>query len=366
MRPLSPDLIIKCSSAEHVNTGIPIPKAIRVRTFSAAEWESFTEEWASSLRGLLYTRVSRYAGAGDKGVDVAGFFIDDCGEDVWDNYQCKHYAQPLVPSDIWVEIGKIVYYSYKQEYTPPRKYYFVAPYGIGTKLLKLLENSANLKEEARKQWGKSCQDKITETATIRLEGDLLNWFEDFDFSIFSTKSVVELIEGHAKTPFHSVRFGGGLPHRPEPSSPPKEPDVVESRYIQQLFSAYSDNIRTDVRCVSELSPSLNSDFLRQRERFYHAESLRNFARDTVPEGTFEKLQEEVFHGVIDTCNSSHQDGLARMRATLSQAAHIPTVSNPLGSVVQTQDRQGICHQLANADKLLWIPTSKEVEDEIPI
>jgi hypothetical protein len=194
----------------------------------------------------------------------------------------------------------------------------------------------------------------------------MDWFEDFDFSIFSTKSVVKLIEGHAKTPFHSVRFGGGLPCRPEPSSPPEEHDVRESRYIQHLFSAYSDSIRTDVRCVSDLSPSLNSDYLRQRERFYHAESLRNFARDTVPDGTFEKLQEEVFHGVIDTCTSSHQDGLARMRATLSQAAHISTVSNPLGSVVKTQDRQGICHQLANEDKLLWIPTSKEVEDEIPI
>jgi hypothetical protein len=365
MRPISPGLPIKCSSAEHVNTGVPIPKPLRVSTMSSTEWESFTEEWANSLKDL-YIRVARHTGSGDQGIDVAGYLSDMGWEGGWDNYQCKHYDRPLTPSNIWVEIGKIIYYSYKQEYTPPRKYYFIASCGIGTRLEKLLANSAKFKEEARENWTKYCQDKITETASIPLEGDLMDWFEDFDFSIFSTKSVVKLIEGHAKTPFHSVRFGGGLPCRPEPSSPPEEHDVRESRYIQHLFSAYSDSIRTDVRCVSDLSPSLNSDYLRQRERFYHAESLRNFARDTVPDGTFEKLQEEVFHGVIDTCTSSHQDGLARMRATLSQAAHISTVSNPLGSVVKTQDRQGICHQLANEDKLLWIPTSKEVEDEIPI
>jgi hypothetical protein len=358
MKPISPGASVSCPSAEHVSTGIPIPKPIRVTTFSPAEWESFTQEWVSSLTDL-YIRVVRHTGSGDQGVDVAGFISDRGWEGGWDNYQCKQYDHPLRPSDIWVEVGKIVYYSYKGEYPPPRKYYFIASRDIGTKLGKLIEAPDRLKEEARNNWESSCKNGITETSSIPLEGDLLSWFEEFDFSIFSTKSVVELIDGHSKTPFHSVRFGGGLPPRPDVLIPPEEHEVVESRYIQQIFYAYGDSSGKAVNSVSELSASLSRDFLRQRERFYHAESLRNFARDTVPDGTFEGLQDEIFHGVIDICDSSHRDGFACMKATLTQAATIATASNPLRSVVKVQDQQGICHQLANEDRLFWVPINEE-------
>jgi hypothetical protein len=348
-----------CPSSAHVYSGIPIPKPIRVTTFSPAEWESFTHEWTSSLKDI-YIRVERYTGAGDQGVDIAGFISDRGWDGGWDNYQCKHYDRPLTPSDVWVEIGKIIYYSYKNEYPSPRKYYFIASRGVGTKLGKLLESPEKLKEETRNNWKKYCQTQITETNSIFLEDDLLAWFEAFNFSVFSTKSVVDLINEHAKTPFHSVRFGGGLPPRPNVNPPPEEHEVVESRYIQQLFNAYSDNLERPVNCVSELSLQLSCDFLRQRERFYHAESLRNFARDTVPDGTFESLQDEIFYAVIDICENEHKDGLARMKATISHAATVPVGSNPLKSALRVQDQQGICHQLANKDRLLWVPTDEEV------
>ena len=363
MKPISPGAPVSCPSAEHVSTGIPIPKPMRVITFSPAEWESFTQEWASSLKDL-YVRVARHTGSGDQGVDVAGFVNDGGWEGGWDNYQCKHYDHPLRPSDIWVEVGKIVYYSYKGEYPPPRKYYFIASRDIGTKLGKLIEAPDKLKEEARKNWESSCENGITETSSIPLEGDLLSWFEDFDFSIFSSKSVVELIEGHSKTSFHSVRFGGGLPPRPEVPIPPEDHDATESRYIKQLLNAYADHLGTPINNISDISvsskPSLKKDFSRQRERFYHAEYLRNYARDTVPEGTFERLQKEMYHGVVDIYDDNHADGLARMRATVTQAAQVSIISNPLASVVQTQDRQGICHQLANDDQLIWVSTDEEV------
>jgi hypothetical protein len=129
-----------------------------------------------------------------------------------------------------------------------------------------------------------------------------------------------------------------------------------------LFEAYGDHLGTTINDVSDLVETtsvLSRDFLRQRERFYHAESLRNFARDTVPEGTFERLQEDVFHGVVDICDSNHQDGFERMRATVTEAARLPTTSNPLASVIRVPDRQGICHQLANNDKLTWVPKDGE-------
>ena len=111
------------------------------------------------------------------------------------------------------------------------------------------------------------------------------------------------------------------------------------------------------------NPKLKDDFLRQRERFYHAESLRNFARDTVPDGTYDSLQNEIYHGVVETCEKEHEDGLVRLRETLSQAGTVAIGSNPLASAVRVQDKQGICHQLANEDKLAWVPEGKEATDD---
>lgn len=362
-QPLQSKMLEALPSAEHVIGGIPIPKPQRVTIFSPEEWESFTLEWTTSLESA-YVHIDRLGGSGDFGIDIVGFISDTTFAGGWDNYQCKRYDHPLRPSDIWVEIGKIIYYSYRQEYSPPRKYYFVASQGIGTYLQKLLGKPNKLKEEARNHWAKHCENGITTTASLPLEGELLNWFENFDFSIFSAKSVVELIDGHAKTPFHTVRFGGGLPPRPCVTPPPEDYDIEESRYIQQLFTACEDHLGIPVNGLSDLSstPRLRDELLRQRERFYHAESLRNFARDTVPEGTFERLQDEIYHGVIDICEGDHKDGLMRMRATVSQAAMLPTPSSPLQSVVQVQDKQGICHQLANGDQLVWVPNYGEVHD----
>lgn len=343
-------------SAEHVATGIPIPKTRRIEQFSPDEWEEFIEEWATSLKSE-YARVARFAGSGDQGLDVVGFIEDGAFKGGWDNYQCKRYGAPLTPSDIWVEIGKIIYYSFRVEYPAPRKYYFVAPKGIGTSLGKLLADPARLKQGAKIAWGQHCESKIAKDVVAKLDGDLLVYFENFDFSMFSSRSLIEMIEGHVSTPFHSIRFGGGLPARPLSLVPPKELASTESRYIQQLYEAYSDHAGEKISDITALDkqPALKKDFTRQRERFYHAESLRNFARDTVPYGTYEELQEDVYQGVIDTCASSHEDGLEKMRSTLSQAAQLSIASSPLSSATRVQDKQGICHQLANEDRLIWVP-----------
>lgn len=36
-------------TATQVAVGVPIPKAIRVRSLSPHEWEEFIEEWATTL-----------------------------------------------------------------------------------------------------------------------------------------------------------------------------------------------------------------------------------------------------------------------------------------------------------------------------
>lgn len=353
-----PKEIAHAASADHVQAGLPIPKAARVQIFSPDDWEGFTEEWASSLMG--YAIVRRFAGSGDMGLDVAGF-TDAAGFSApWDNYQCKRYDHPLRPADIHVEIGKIIYYSWLGEYTAPRRHYFAASRDVGTTAAKLLLDPKKLRESVRQAWQKQCKDQITTTADVALTGDLLSYFDAFDFSIFGSKSVLELIAQHETTKFHAIRFGGGLPPRPASHAPPAEPAAHESRYIRQLLDAYGDHLGEQVPDLAALAlqQPLQRDFSRQRERFYSAEALRNFSRDTVPEGTFDALQEEVFQGVVDICERSHSTGFERMKATVSQAAQVASTSNPLAPATRVQDRQGICHQLANDDRLHWMSTDE--------
>lgn len=358
LKVIDPKASVSAPSPAHIHSGLPIPKVMRVRLFSPDAWEEFVEEWASSLKGE-YAKVRRFGGAGDLGVDIAGFCSDQGFEGAWDNYQCKRYDHPLRPSDIWVEIGKIVHYSHVGEFTPPRRHYFVCSQDVGTSLEKLLNKPTELKAKTAENWEKHCRNSITSTASTPLVGKLAEYFEAFDFSIFSSRSHVELIEGHSKTGFHAVRFGGGLPPRPDPSLPPEAPAENESRYIHQLLAAYGDHLSTSLVDPAALDPytQLKRDYLRQRERFYHAESLRNFARDTVPDGTFAALQDEIYHGVVDVCEGNHADGFDRMKATVAHASSVATTSNPLVSAVKTQDRQGICHQLANDNRLKWVPES---------
>lgn len=355
LKEIAPKALSSFHSSDHVQSGAPIPKPIRVKNFSPDEWEDFTEEWASSLESM-YAKVRRFGGSGDCGVDVAGFCTDKGFEGEWDNYQCKRYAHVLRPSDIWVELGKIIYYSNIGEYKPPRKHYFVASLGVGTALEKLLNKPSDLCKKLKENWDGHCKSGITSTKEIELSGSLLLYVDSFDFSIFSSKSHVELIEAHSHTRFHAVRFGGGLPTRPSPEEPPVDPTSSESRYIRQLLDAYGDHLGNHIPDINALvaHSMLEKDFCRQRERFYHAEALRNFSRDTVPEGTFDELQNEIYHGVIDITDSPHPNGYDRMKATVTQASSVALTANPLASVTKSQDRQGICHQLANEERLKWV------------
>jgi hypothetical protein len=112
---------------------------------------------------------------------------------------------------------------------------------------------------------------------------------------------------------------------------------------------------------NEFSPSIaasntqtSDHYLRQREAFYSAEALRVFARDSVPEGTFAALQEEVFDGVIESCDRSHSDGFERLSSVLTVAGSLNLTANALIAVTEQRDRKGICHQLANENRLIWV------------
>jgi hypothetical protein len=339
-----------------VGSGMNFPIAKLIEIFEPAQWEDFTEEWAHSLKPA-YKLVTRWTGAGDMGLDIFCFSSNNGFDGPWDNYQCKRYAQKLTPTDIWVELGKVIYYSHAGAYTVPESYYFAASQGIGLKLKRLLLKPADLKKGLIDNWSGYCLNGITETKAVPLEGDLLSYLNKFDFRIFKMKSVVEMIAGHMKTPYHQRRFGtASFPERPPVQPAPDEIQPVESRYIEQLFDVYSEKLSVQLSDRSELAKhkEMQEHFNRSRQLFYHAESLRNFPRDSVDPGAFDAIREEIYHGVVDTYEMDYADGLTRVRSTLKHAAMLTPNCNALCIRVQTQDKQGLCHHLANENRLQWV------------
>ena len=125
-------------------TGAYVPPIQRVKLFSPAEWEELAQEWAHSLKDQ-YHSVWRCGGAGDMGRDVIAHVADPALDGEWDNHQCKHYDHALAPGDIWLELGKLMHYTYVGEYSIPRRYRFVAPYDVGIGLVKLFQKPDQLR-----------------------------------------------------------------------------------------------------------------------------------------------------------------------------------------------------------------------------
>ena len=334
-----------------VASGPAILPQARVFLFSAAEWEAFINEWAGSLEE--YEQVERTGGAGDRGCDVVA--LTSLTTQVWDNYQCKHYDHPLTPGDIWLELGKVCYYTFAGAYSIPRRYRFVAPRDVGTSLANLLRRPAELKAGLLQAWSAKCENGITATQSTPLTPELQAHIGAIDFTIFGYQPVLQIIEAHKTTPYFVPRFGLGLPPRPAAATPSEDLAGHETRYVQQLLSAYSDNAGSTLTDHTSLPRAYEGHFKRSRENFYAAESLRNFSRDTLPEGTFEHLQNQVFDGVVDVCESTHACGFTRLKATTMQAAQLSITSSPLIGKTDVADMHGICHQLANTDRLVWVP-----------
>jgi C-terminal domain 6 of the ABC-three component (ABC-3C) systems len=316
-----------------LQSGPPIEPLTRIMSYDPSEWEKFIDEWVSDCLTAKYIKILRYSGANDHGIDVAGFEDRNYLLGIWDNYQCKHYAASITPGTAWPEIGKMLWHSFNGFFVPPRAYYFVAPRGTGTTLTQYLTNAPMLKAALIEAWPKAVQDKITKTQAVKLDGKFADYVDAFDFSIFQPMSPREVIEQHRSSPYFISRFGGGLPPRPVVAAPPTEPGEHESIYIGQLLAAYADHTKADVPGLSALRAwkPLQEHFKRQRECFYHAESLRVFVRDKVEPGTFEGLQEEIYHGVVDTCDEEHPDGFERVKAVTNAAQNVPLDAHPLGT-----------------------------------
>lgn len=333
-------------------SGPVLPPIERLRIMSPSQWEDFILEWAHSLK-TTYTAVERCAGAGDMGRDVIGYVNRD-PDSPWDNFQCKHYAHALTPTDVWVELGKLCYYTHIGEYSIPRAYSFVAPRGAGNKLSKLLRNPDQLRQGLLDEWDHHCRRGISTTSEIPLDNGLRSHIDSFDFSRIRAMSPLTIIDQHRHTPWHAARFGGGLPVRQPVPAPPSAVGPHEATYVRALLDAYEERTHSTIASAAQLSDAnLSAHFTRSRREFYSAEALREFSRDNVPEGTFTLLLDEVHDGVIDVVEAAHPDAVERVLQTVKQAKSLQLTANALVPRVTTTDRGGICHQLANEQRVRW-------------
>lgn len=336
--------------------GAPVSAKARIAFYSSDEWEEFIYEWAHGLE-QSYVQIKRFGGPGDKGADIAAFKTERGLEDAWDCYQGKHYAKPLALSDATPEMLKVFLAVIDGHFVMPNSYQFLAPHGCGTALNKMLSQPTKLKQ--------AFLDKLVEGQPLvgGLDASRLaqvrNLAEATDFIMFKSVELAEALVTHSKTPWHTARFAMALTPRPPHEPPPVDYASHEMRYVEQLLGVYREKHPKETLNVDTLatSASVGEHFQRQRETFYKAESLRVYARDSVPPGTFDKLQDDIHSGVVDTAESEHGTGFGRLTSVLSVSGQLDLSRHTLIAVTEIDDRKGICHQLANADRLTWLPQS---------
>lgn len=338
-------------SPEAALLGPRITPLEHMQLMSAATWENVTCDWVYSLG--RHARIEKYAGSGDQGLDVVAFESAN-QDDPWDSYQCKHYDHPIEPGEIWVELGKLVFYTFIGEYSVPRRYHLVAPQGVGTALSKLLHKPNLVRSDLLAQWEKKCRKKITTTRDIALDEALKKHIDGFDFGIVTAVSPHTIISDLRNTPGFTTYFGGGLPERLPVPTPPSDPAPNETNYVRALLDAYEERLGITLTTPKDVQhPDLGDHFTRSRREFYSAESLREFSRDNVQPGTFESLLEEVHCGVVDVEQAQHRDAYERVLAVVKQAKVLQFTANALMVRTYTTDKGGMCHQLANEQKLRW-------------
>lgn len=343
----------------HVVTlaGPPVPPQHRIYFYSGDDWEQFIREWATGL-AEDYVQIKRLGGPNDKGVDVAAFKTKYGFEGAWDCFQGKHYAGALMLSDVVPEMVKIFIGVAAGHYVMPDCYGILAPRGCGPTLNRLLSQPTKLRSKFLEQIAPgathvSALDEETAEAIRNLAGDA-------DFAIFQSVEILDALEVHRRTPYFSARFGGPLPSRPVAGGPPEAISSEEARYVRKLFDVYAEQKPAVPVSEGSLSshPQFGEHFQRQRISFYSAEALRLYARDSVPEGTFEALQGDIHGGVVEVAEAEFACGLDRLREVLTLSTQLDLRSHVLVSVSNVDDRKGICHQLANDDRLTWTdPTS---------
>jgi hypothetical protein len=315
--------------------------------------EEFVRQWV--LKKPEYVEVERFTGTGDLGRDVVGFLTSERHEAGWHNYQCKQYGRTL-PTDTGIsELAKVLYYSWKGEFTAPEKFFFVAPRGVNRNLRRLIFKPSEFKATLIGGWNKYCADAIIDNVHIPLDEGLTAFIEAWDFSQISPISVDVMLGDAAAGPVLYHWFGADPGPAPAGVTP-ADVQEVELPYVQGLLDAYSEregHVFAD-HAAAGAHTTYGPHLRMQRERYFDADAFTRFYRDSTTTKDTDDLRKDIMHGIYDTHVAKHEDMLARVNAVMIQAGNTQP-AGPLAKYARTPVKQGICHHFINEGQLKWKP-----------
>ena len=320
--------------------------------FEPNEYEEVIEDWINGYLKRLkkYKDVERIGGCGDKGRDVCAFYTID--RQTWDNYQCKHYACPINLSTLKQEISKLCYYTFKNAYPLPKEYFFVAPKGLSVEAHDTLYyKKKELKQSIIDEWTFQVNNM-----TVDEKNKLFEYIrKSINFDIFKHISPNEFIEQFQQTNYFSFRFKQHIKLKSK-LTVPENIDTFENTYINHILDTYSEIENTNIN-KENIPDKYIEHFKRQRKYYYSAFTIEKITRDACKnKKPFLDIKEDIYDSIIDTVeDKSIETGYQRLSNSLREARHCQiSDSNELSKIVDNSSKQGICHYLANEDKVKWV------------
>ncbi len=311
------------------------------------ELEKLVREWAEQQKSK-YHLVKRFAGAGDMGRDVVGFYTELKHEGNWDNYQCKQYNKALPTDQGMLEIGKILYFSFLGKFSTPQNYYFVAPKGVNRNLEGYIFKPEAFKHELIENWDKYCKKSLAP-----LDSKLKVFIQSYDFKSISIVDIDTIVLDENFKNILVEWFGGEMLPAPD-GIVPVQVQNEESTYIQQLLMAYSEHDQIEYTDIKELQghSDFEIDLEIQRERYFSADAFKRFYRDNTVGKLLDSLEKQVFNGIYDTAKQTYPNGYKCMSTVMSQAALV-VPSGKLAVHAKVDVKQGYCHHFVNGGRLKW-------------
>ena len=329
-----------------------INHAILVRALPADRLEDFVNDWLAQ-RCKDYHDHELWRGPGDKGRDVTGYVTDSRMEGPWDNFQCKQLNTRLSEPSAFIELGKIFMHSAAGAYTLPRSYTFVAPRGVVRAVQEHIAHPERFKKAILDNWNTEIAKRLVDNQSVPLTPEISAKIQAFDFKQIHYLDATKLVEHPACKPV-LVKWFDEDPGPSPRGTVPAEIQTNESAYISQLLCLYEEQepgcYPTAVAALA--SPTFGDHLREQRTRFFDSVAFDRFYRDSTPEDYLARFKDEIYHGIVETHRDDHENGLARHRQVMRQAATLQ-LSGVLGKHAGPQVKQGTCHQFANEGLLPW-------------
>lgn len=331
-----------------------------LETMDEDTYEELIASWAYwCLKGNTnaYQDVLRLGGAGDGGMDVVAFY-DQATRDC-DIYQCKHYKSPINKSAVIAELGKFLYHVFIDILPCPRGYYLMAPKGLTSPFTHIYTNSEKLKQTIISEWDASIADQITKGATIKYEGELIDFLNNFDYTKFKFYSPDRLIKDiHKKENCHVYNQYFGVRKEElvrEKMSAPSDMSEYERNYTQYLVDAYNDVNSEGITVNNVALSKYGPHFARSRDEFWLAESVRKMSEENCPgdDDEFAELEDDMYDHVADTFEDDHDNAYKKMKAVTDKSLLLPKKERIISGELGPRELKGVCFQLSNEDRLIW-------------